>query len=299
MDYGAADAAIGEGLRYADAIEQSHCRQMMAATSALMAWNAGRWDEADVIARQELAERGCRRGILGALDVTSLVLLGRGDVDGARQRLDESLAAGRRVGEIQYILPPLWGELELDLVVGDPAGAVARATEALDLATSSGERALLIPFVVPSVRAWLALHRPDEAERWLARALEHLDGWDAAVGAALPHARGLIRLANGSLGAAREAFETAIRGWTDRHRVWEATWAQLDLAQTLMRMNRYGDAASQLVAVRDTATALRSAPLLARADELGWIARGPARSTEAWHPLTAREFEVARLIAEG
>jgi DNA-binding CsgD family transcriptional regulator len=298
MDYGSAQAAIGEGLRYADAIEQSHCRQMMAATSGLMAWNAGRWDEGDLIARQELAERGCRRGILGALDVAGLVLMGRGNVDEARRWLDESLTAGRAIGEVQFLLPPLWGQLELDLVAGDPASAVSRAAEGLDLATSSGERALLIPFVVPSVRAWLAIHRPDDAERWLARAREHLTGWDAAA-AALAHAQGLLRLATGSLAVARDDLESAIRGWTERHRIWEATWARLDLAQVLMRMNRYAEAATQLTTVRETAAALRSAPLLAHADELARVARGRGSIEEAWRPLTAREFEVARLIAEG
>ena len=299
MDYGAADAAIGEGLRYADAIEQSHCRQMMAATSALMAWNAGRWDEADVIARQELAERGCRRGILGALDVTSLVLLGRGDVDGARQRLDESLAAGRRVGEIQYILPPLWGELELDLVVGDPAAA-RRASHRSPRSRHELGRASASHPVRRAERQGLA--GPASTRR------------GGALAGPGPRAPGRLGRSRRRRAAPREgpdpprqrlprrgarAFETAIRGWTDRHRVWEATWAQLDLAQTLMRMNRYGDAASQLVAVRDTATALRSAPLLARADELARIARGRGTIDEAWHPLTAREFEVARLIADG
>ena len=30
-----------EGLQYADAIEQSHCRQMMATTAAILDWGAG------------------------------------------------------------------------------------------------------------------------------------------------------------------------------------------------------------------------------------------------------------------
>ena len=47
MDHRSAEIAIGEGLQYADAIEQSHCRQMMATTTALLDW-----------ARRPL---GCRR----------------------------------------------------------------------------------------------------------------------------------------------------------------------------------------------------------------------------------------------
>ena len=39
--------------------------------------------------------------------------------------------------------------------------------------------------------------------------------------------------------------------------------------------------------------------MLARADELAKASRGRGREQEPWRPLTVREFEVARLIAEG
>ena len=95
MDYPAAEAAIREGIEYADAIEQSHCRQQMAATSALIAWAHGEWDDAHRIARQELAERGCRRGALGAMPVIGFVALGRGDLTEARRWLDRGADRGR------------------------------------------------------------------------------------------------------------------------------------------------------------------------------------------------------------
>jgi DNA-binding CsgD family transcriptional regulator len=299
MDYAAAETAIGEGLRYADAIEQSHCRQMMAATSGLMAWCDGRWSEADLIARQELAERGCRRGVLGALEVAGLVAMGRGDVDEARRWLDESLAAGRATGEIHFTMPALWASAELDLIGGDPRAATVRCTEALELAVASGERALLVPFIVPGARAWIAIQRPDEAERWLDAVRDHLAGWDSVAAPALAHATGLVRMAAGSLAAARDAFESAATGWTDRHRIWEATWARLDLAQALLRSNRHGEAGLLLAAIRATATELASKPIVARIDELARVARGRGAVDEPWYPLTVREFEVARLIAEG
>src|SRR5206468_3460193 len=99
MDPQAAAAAIDEGLQYADAIEQSHCRQMMSTTTALLDWGAGRWEAADSRARQELVDRGCRRGINGSQDVIGLVALGRGRPDEARRWLDESLESGLRMGE--------------------------------------------------------------------------------------------------------------------------------------------------------------------------------------------------------
>ena len=299
LDQGSAQIALREGLRYADAIEQSHCRQMMATTAAILEWGAGQWDEADGTARQELVERGCRRGVLGSLDVIGLVAMSRGKTDEARRWLDESLTAGRQINEIQFILPPLWVLAEVDLGAGDPATAAARCGEAMDLAAKTGERALLVPFVVTGVRAWLAAHRPDEAERWLDRVRTHLAGWDAVAGPAIAHADGLLRLSTGSLTAARDALETAVRGWEQHGRIWEASWARLDLAHSLMRSNRFGEAASLLAAGRSTAESLESDPLMIRADELAKVGRGRGTLEEPWRPLTAREFEVARLVAEG
>jgi len=66
-----------------------------------------------------------------------------------------------------------------------------------------------------------------------------------------------------------------------------------------MRSNRFGEAASLLAVVRKTAEALGSDPLTARADELARVGRGRGSVEEPWRPLTSREFEVARLIAEG
>jgi DNA-binding NarL/FixJ family response regulator len=66
-----------------------------------------------------------------------------------------------------------------------------------------------------------------------------------------------------------------------------------------MRTNRFADAASLLADVRSTAEAVGSNPLLARAEELADVARGRGSLDEPWRPLTSREFEVARLIAQG
>jgi DNA-binding CsgD family transcriptional regulator/tetratricopeptide (TPR) repeat protein len=298
MDYRAAQAAIREGLEYADAIEQSHCRQQMAATSALIDWARGNWDAASRRARQEAVERGCRRGALGAIPVIGFVAMGRGEVNDARRWLGDALAEGRAINDVEMILPPLWGLAELELVTGDPAGALARSEEALSTAGRTGERPFFVPFVVTGVRAALALRRPEDAARWLGTSRAHLEGW-AMADAALAHGEGLVRLALGQVTSAREALERAVRGWDERGRVWEATWARLDLAHCLMRMNRHADAAVVLADVRATAGALGSQPLLSRADELSKASHGRGLEDEPWRPLTVREFEVARLIADG
>ena len=299
MDHRSAEIALHEGLQYADAIEQSHCRQMMSTTRAILDWGAGRWDAADERARHELVDLGCRRGVIGSLDVIGLVALGRGRGVEARRWLEESLASGKRIDEVQFVMTPLWALAEADLLSGDAGGAIARCEEGLELALATGERALLIPFVVTGTRAFLAAARPDEAERWRARVAEHLAGWDDVAGPALTHADGLLRLAAGSVLAARHALEAATRSWEDRGRIWEASWARLDLVNCLMRSNRFAEAAALLTGVRKTADALGSEPLLARAEELARIGRGRGTVEELWRPLTSREFEVARLISEG
>jgi DNA-binding CsgD family transcriptional regulator len=101
------------------------------------------------------------------------------------------------------------------------------------------------------------------------------------------------------LSAAREALERAVRGWDERGRIWEATWARLDLAGCLLRMNRHADAAAVLAAVRAVAGDVRSDPLLGRADVLARAGRGRGSDEEPWRPLTIREFEVARQVAAG
>ena len=237
--------------------------------------------------------------MIGSLDVIGLVALGRGRLEEARRWLEESLASGRRIGEAHVIMTPLWSLAEVDLLAGDPAAASTRCDEGLELALTTGERALLIPFVVSGTRAWLALQRPDEAERWLNRMRPLLRGWENVAGPALAHADGLLRLAAGSLSAARDALESAQRGWLERGRIWEASWARLDLASCLIRSNRFAESAALLVAVRETTTGLDSAPILARIEELSRVAHRHGSLDEPWRPLTSREFEVARLIAEG
>lgn len=299
MDRQTAQLAIGEGLQYADAIEQSHCRQMISTTTAVLDWAAGNWDAADERARQELVDRGCTRGVIGSRDVIGLVALGRGRSDEAHRWLTESLATGQLLGEVQFILTPLWGLAEADLLAGDAEAAIARCAEGWAVASSAGERALFIPFVVTGVRSLIAARKPDEAEPWLRQAREYLTGWQSVAGPALSHADGLVRLAAGSLSAAREALERAIRGWDDRGRSWEALWARLDLVVCLTRMNRHADATEAVADVRARAAAMGGEPLLARADELARAGKGRRLEEEPWRPLTVREFEVARQIAAG
>jgi DNA-binding CsgD family transcriptional regulator/tetratricopeptide (TPR) repeat protein len=299
MEYPTSIVGLTEGLRYADEIQQSYCHHVLAATSSHLAWVEGRWDDAIPIAGLELVQRGSRRGTLGSRAVLGFIAFGRGDVARARELLDEALAIARPSGEIDLVLPALWGMAETALVAGDPARAFDHCQEALELTAATAERALLVPFVVTGVRAALGARRPEAADRWLERMRLLLVNWRELARPALEHAEGLIRLAAGSTVSARASLEAAVTGWDSRGRIWEATWARLDLATCLLRANRYAEALVVLEVVRDVATRLDSTPILERADEIGRIARARGGELEPWHPLTVREFEVAKLIAQG
>jgi DNA-binding CsgD family transcriptional regulator len=299
MDYPSAEAGIREGLKYADEIQQSYCRSIMAATSAHSAWAGGHWDKAVQVAELELVEPGSRRGTISSQQALGLVALGRGLIDRARAVLDEALALGRPTGEAELILPALWGLAEAAILAGDPGRAAQHCDEALEIAIQTNEAPLLVPFIVTGVRAAVADKRPAAAQRWLDEVALIVAGWNDLAGPAIAHAEGLIRLAGGTLVAARTSLEAAVVGWDSRGRIWEATWARVDLATCLLRSNRYVDASRLIAEIAETARQLGSQPLQSRAGELLRQARGRGSEEEAWYPLTVREFEVARHIAAG
>jgi DNA-binding CsgD family transcriptional regulator len=299
MEYETAALGVAEGIRYADEIQQSYCRHVLTGTSSHLAWAEGRWDDAIQIAEMELVERGSRRATLGSRAVLGVLAAGRGDIARARHVLDEALAIARPSGDIGLVLPSLWGLAETALIAGEPGRAFDHCQEAVELATPTGERALLVPFVVTGTRAALAARKPEAAERWLDRIRKMLAAWESLAKPALDHADGLVRLAAGSTVTARSAFEAAIAGWDARGRIWEATWARLDLATCLLRSNRYAESLVALEQVREVARRLGSAPILERVEEVSRLARARGGELEPWHPLTAREFEVAKLIAQG
>ena len=299
LEYRRAAAWIDDGLRYADAIEQSHCAHVMGATGAMVAWAEGRWDDAISLGEHALADRGCRRAAGMARWPLGCTALARGEFDVARVHLDAAELFGTTSQVPSLILPALWGQAELSVLTGDHAEAIRRTEEALDLARASGERGAFTPLVVTGVRARVAAGRAADAARWVAAARDLLGPvrWYAA--AALDHGEGLLRLAEGTTGVARGCLERAVREWDARPRRWEALWARLDLAGCLLRSGRYADAAGLVEDVREAAGRLRSRPLLERAEELGRLSRRHDAELAAWHPLTAREFDVARLIAGG
>jgi DNA-binding CsgD family transcriptional regulator len=299
LDYRRAAACIAEGLPYSDAIEESYCAHILSGLSGLVAWAEGRWDDAVALGERAVTQGGCLRGPGIARWSIAYTALGRGQIAEARRHLAPAMAVAEGNGAPDLILAALWGYAEASLIAGEYQAAIEQSSRALELANRTGERGQFAPFAVTGTRARLAAGRPADAARWVDQVAALLESVEWFASPALDHVRGLVALAEGSTGMARSSFERAIDGWASRGRIWEELWARLDLAASLVRSGRFVESAALVADARDRAQRLGSRPLIDRADELGRLARGHASEEVPWHPLTAREIEVARLIAAG
>ena len=301
VEYERAERALREGVDYAERVELWNDRHYMAAHLAHVLWATGRWDEAERLAEHALADgRGGITTRITAQHVRGYVHLGRGTWERAEAALRDALAGGERMRELQRFSPALWGLAEVALLRGDARAARSWVERGRAASEAVDDAAYLFPFVITGTRAFLATADPGAAEAWV-------DACERALRArsipgtlpALDHARGLLLVAHGSLGRARLALETAVGAWQARGRAWELSWGRLDLARCLARMNRPADAARLAGEVAEAAAGMGSDPLRFEAAALLRTTRRRSPADVPWHPLTAREYEIARLVAEG
>jgi DNA-binding CsgD family transcriptional regulator len=256
---------------------------------------------AEEIAAHAMADgRGGITTTITALHVLGYVALVRGDWSRARSHLSEARTLGEEMGELQRFAPALWGLAEVALLSGDIPAAVELTALGYQASHAVADAAYLFPFLVTGTRARLAASDPLDAERWVANVSQDLEA--RGIPGTLPaiaHARGVLALASGATGEARILLERAHSGWAQRRRAWEETWATLDLARCAARTNRPSDAAGYLDAARAAASAMGSPPLAQAIEHVPSRGRRGAGSAEPWAPLTAREFQVARLVADG
>lgn len=299
FDYRKAGPQLVEGLRYAEEIEQSFCGHMIASMEGVVSWANGDWAAAVTQAGQAASDPGSSRSRAVAHWALGWVAACRGARGEARAHLEPALEYGRRSGWLDLVLPPQWGLAEAALMAGDTQVAIAECEAALSEARQRGEQGLLTPFVVTGVRAYQLAGKPEAAAKFLGRMVRAIGPLAGVAAPAIEHGTGLVKLADGSIGAARESLERAARSWDARGRRWEALWARLDLAAADLRANRYAEAIALVREVSAAAQQLDSPPLFDRAEQLTRLAKGRGAELEPWHPLTVREFEVAKEIAAG
>jgi DNA-binding CsgD family transcriptional regulator len=158
------------------------------------------------------------------------------------------------------------------------------------------DAAYLFPYVVTGTRAYLDLGDTGAARKWIERTEEFLVL--RAIPGTMPardHALGLLYLAEGHTGTARDALARAREGWDARQRWWEGTQVLLDQARCAVRSRRPGHAAAWATQARERASSIGALALLAEAESM----LTSNRSAPSSDVLTARENEVAALVATG
>ncbi|MFC5994823.1 LuxR C-terminal-related transcriptional regulator [Pseudonocardia hispaniensis] len=215
-----------------------------------------------------------------------------GELRRRQGRLDEAAEIFDEVAVHPLALLGL-GEIHLDR--DDPAGARDRAEQYLR-ETGLGPGTLRAAGLELLIRAHVALREPARAEPAL-RELESIA--DAVATAPL---RASARFAAGLLAAATDAPERARTDFEDASRLfhrcgapYEAARARIELGRVLAGQSRARDAMREL---RSAATSLRRIGAV-RDAELAEAFALDLSSARRASPLTTREREVLRLVAEG
>ena len=289
LQYERATAWITEGLAYTAEVERWNDHHYLHAHRAHVRWATGDWARAEESARHAIADGVGITTHITALHVLGYIALAHDRRGEARGSLEEAREQGQRMHELQRVSPALWGLAELALHEGRPADAIELSEQGYAESELVMDAAYLYPFVITATRAHLAQRDTTAARDWITRCSRLIDERSIpGTEHAIVHARGLVELAEGRPTEARALLEAATDGWIAVDRRWEAAQGLVDLARCARRSKRAADAA------RLTARALG---LAAGAEILVSLAT-PANADEAG-PLSARELEVARLVADG
>ena len=296
VEYDRGEAWLPRGISYAARTERWNDHHYLAAHLAHLHWATGDWAAAELSAQQALADgRGGITTRVTALHVLGYLALGRDQAERARTYLEEAREIGERMRELQRLSPALWGLAELALLEGNPATAVELCEIGYEGSATVSDAAYLFPFLLTGVRALLSLRDRKGAGNWATRCgdLLRLRGIPGTL-PALAHAEGLLELAAGSTGSARGLLESADAGWRRHRRFWEGAWVLADLARCAKRSRRPADAASLVARLRTAADTVGARALDRIADDVGAAPAEPPTG-----PLTARELDVAALVASG
>ncbi|WP_431280337.1 helix-turn-helix transcriptional regulator [Leifsonia poae] len=302
VEYARAERWLTDGIRYTRSVERWNDAHYLTAHLGHVRWATGDWEGATAHASRALADGRCAITTrVTALHVLGYLALGRADYEGARTILTEAREIGEGMRELQRLSPALWGLAELALREGRFADAVELCEAGFEASERVTDAAYLFPFVVTGTRAILAGGSADTvpaqaARVWIDKCARLLlrRGIPATL-AAIDHAEGLLEVAAGRPGQARILLESASARWEANGRWWEGTEALIDRAVCAIRSKSPATAAELLTDATERAQKAGAVALVEQAARAG---RGVPRD-DGTFPLTAREVEVARLVATG
>jgi DNA-binding CsgD family transcriptional regulator len=286
---------------------------------------SGAWDEALRVADEALDLMPPPMTRVGLWISCGLIAAARGDTEtAARQEAAARAVLASARYEDQYHLVLGWLEVALHLASGDPVAAVAAAAAALDsfdLSVSSPRYTWpLLAIAARAARVAASAPAPGAADA--AALMERLRGAAEKTEAFGPvqHAWRLtftaVAAPAGLAAAGRlAAWDAAVAAWEAVGQPYETATALVDAAKTALEAGAgreaREDAASRLRRAAPLAAGLAAHPLT---DEIAILARRagitlpsdgvpsdgrPAASERPGLGLTAREFEVLRLVAAG
>ncbi len=289
----------------------------------------GRWDEAAEVLEHALALSPTRHTNRAALrQLAGQLALRRGDLAAAAESAAIARAALAGIGHWrpgQYRIPVATLDLELLLAEGKPADALAAAADAVGRLDLALDPRYAWPLLAAAARAAGAAARARRSDGALAGQAADLLARLRAVASTMP-ARGPVQQAD-RLTFCAEALRAAAAGRADETQArqilaafdaaaaaWEGDGQPYPLAATLLRSAEAALAASdrdaaaeRLRRAADLAGGLGARPLAEEIRALARSARIRPDGGQAAHKaaaetplgLTAREFEVLRLVADG
>ncbi|SIO06689.1 response regulator transcription factor [Agromyces cerinus] len=244
----------------------------------------GAWGDAVAAARvaQDRVARGDWTGSFGAWYQEGEVLRLRGDFDAAER-------AFHRAAETGYPAQP--GIALLRLAQGRIRLARSSIDEAAEQADPATRRGLLAALVEIDLAAGdLVAARRVADELTAAASVAEIPMMQAIAA----RSEAAVRLEEGDARGALPALRSAWALWQELDAPYEAARCRVLAAKAAQALGDDASAAMDLEAAREVFDALGAVPDVLRVDELARRSPG-SRST----PLTAREVEVVRLVAEG
>ncbi|MFN2545588.1 MAG: AAA family ATPase [Actinomycetota bacterium] len=296
-------AFLDEAERRMEAARSSRFAGSLAATTALLDLDAGRWEGLEARARAMAAESDAHWAAdLDARILLGLLLLATGRVDEAEDRLASSVSPAIADGAIPMAGAASAALARLDLSRGDPSGALRRIEEPLAAVRRKGVWVWGTEVIPAAVDTLVAQERHEEAlvlEREFARGLAGRDAPAARVGLEMCRARLVAHDAPAVAGA---RFGAAAAAWGDMGRAYRAALAH-EAAGAAEMASEPGAAASSLRRAfdgfSDMGASWECGRVRARLRKLGIrVERRPGRRAYGTE-LSPRELEVAELAAGG